>query len=151
VDAVRSGDQRKAQSPATTTAKSSLTKIRRCALDNLAVTIENRHPRRQVGDYRVRAPKHRRIATVVARNISARRCLLVAGDLHLTIRDRTRKLVAKWLSANWFVRSYPPGFEQTFSLPDTYRCDRPGPYLATAKVGVYTARRTGLSRSDITC
>jgi hypothetical protein len=49
------------------------------------------------------------------------------------------------------VHTYAPASERTFSLPDTYRCDRPGPYLATATVGLCTARRDGLSSSEITC
>jgi hypothetical protein len=157
VDAVRSSDQRKAKSiPTSTTATAPVASIHRCAHSDLAVTIDTRRPRRsqfgaEAGDYEVHAPRHRRIATVVARNTSARGCLLVLGDLRLTIRDRRRRLVAKWLSASWFVHTYAPGSERTFSLPDTYRCDRPGPYLATATVGLYTARRDGLSSSEITC
>jgi hypothetical protein len=155
VDSVRSSDQRKARST-TTTAQAPLANIRRCARSDMAVTIETRRPSEsqlgeQAGGYEVHVPRHRRIATIVARNISDRRCLLVVGDVHLTIRDRTGKMVGKWISATWFVRYYASGSERTFSLPDTYRCDRPGPYLATANVGLYTARRGGLSRSEITC
>jgi hypothetical protein len=155
VDAVRSSDNRKAKS-ATTATKSSLTSIHRCAQGDLAVTIEPRHPPEsqlgeQAGGYEVHVPRHRRIATIVARNVTTRRCLLIVGDVRLRIRDRTGKLVGKWISGAWFVHSYAPGSEWTFSLPDTYRCDRPGPYLATANVGLYTVRRDGLSRSEITC
>src|SRR5919201_1898648 len=37
------------------------------------------------------------------------------------------------------------------TVPGGYPCDRPGPYVAVAAIGPYTARRGGLSRTEIGC
>jgi hypothetical protein len=91
------------------------------------------------------------VATIVLRNISTRRCL-GGSAFSFTIRDHAGRMVGRWDSpGNWFTDYYQPGEYRTFSLPTVWRCDRAGPFTALATVGGYSARRTGLRRSEITC
>jgi hypothetical protein len=96
------------------------------------------------------ATSQHRVATIVVRNVSDHPCRTIWG-LHLTIKDPAGRIIGEWLAASWFTRHYPPGFEKTFSLPAVYTCKRPGPFTALATVGIFTVRREGLTRRQITC
>jgi hypothetical protein len=150
VDALRSSDHNTTASPpteSTTTAKGA--GYRRCARRDIAVGIEVRRPSSlQQNSGTPEAAGRLPVATIVVRNVGARRCLGIWG-LRFTITDRAGKTVGKWLDSAWFVGYYPPDREKTFSYPDIYRCDRPGPFVALATVGPYSASRRNLSRSQI--
>jgi hypothetical protein len=125
-----------------------------CAAGDMTMAIEVRRPSdRQPENTGAWDAVHSRrpVATIVLRNISTRRCLGGSG-FSFTIRDHAGGMVGQWGNpGNWFTDYYRPGEYETFSLPAVWRCDRAGPFTAFATVGGYSARRTGLRRSEITC
>jgi hypothetical protein len=156
IDSLRSRDHGgNARQTTAATAQASSTaeiaRIRRCTRGDVVVGIEIRRPsrlQRTEGPYQ--APR-RPVATIVVRDVDAPRCLFVDGSFQLTITDRTGRVIGVWLDAAWFVDYYSPGSEETFSLPEVYYCDRPGPFVAVAEVGPYRVRRGYLTRRQITC
>ena len=83
--------------------------------------------------------------------MSASRCYDPPA-FRLKILDRQGRTVGAWDdNGAWFAHYYQPGASQTFSLPDVYRCDRPGPFSALAVVHGHIIRRHHLSLSEITC
>jgi hypothetical protein len=94
-------------------------------------------------------PPHR-VATVVLRNVSRRRCD-GGSAFTFTIRARGGTVIGDWDDIGWFAGDYRPGEYRTFSLPDVYTCDRPGPFVAIARIDGYRARRGNLTRRQITC
>jgi hypothetical protein len=149
VDAVRSWDHKTTPSPtteSTTTGKRAV--YHRCARGDVAVGIEIRRPSSLQEAGTPEAAGRLPVATIVVRNVGAPRCLGVWG-MRFTITDRAGKTVGAWLDSAWFVGYYSPGREKTFSYPDIWRCDRPGPFAAVATVGPYSASRRNLSRSQI--
>ena len=127
--------------------------ITSCRPGDLDVAVGVRRPSRVLQSAGIYAADLQRpVATIVVRNVGARRCLFDIGWFHLTIKDRTGKLIGEWDDDTWLATSYPPGSQKQFSLPDVYRCDRPGPFVAVADVGpTYTVRRGNLSLKEITC
>jgi hypothetical protein len=115
---------------------------------DVAVGIEIRRPSSLQEAGTPEAAGRLPVATIVVRNVGAPRCLGVWG-MRFTITDRAGKTVGAWLDSAWFVGYYSPGREKTFSYPDIWRCDRPGPFAAVATVGPYSASRRNLSRSQI--
>jgi len=149
VDALRSSDHTPATSPtpaSTTTAKGA--RYRFCARRDIAVGIEIRRPSILQTSGGPEAAGRRPVATIVVRNVGTQRCLGV-WELRFAITDRAGKTVGKWLDSAWFVGYYSPGRQKAFSYPDIWRCDRPGPFVARATVGPYSASRRNLSRSQI--
>ena len=123
-----------------------------CAAGDMTMTIEVRRPsHRQPENSGAWDAVHsrRRVATIVLRNVSTGRCL-GGSAFSFTIRDHAGRMVGQWGNpGNWFTGYYAPGEYQTFSLPTVWRCDHAGPFTATATVGGYSARRTGLRRSQV--
>lgn len=95
-------------------------------------------------------PPHHRVATVVLRNVSPRRCS-GGSAFTLLIRARGGAIIGDWNDIAWFAGEYRPGESRTFSVPDVYTCDRPAPFVAIARVDGHRARRGGLTRRQITC
>jgi hypothetical protein len=95
-------------------------------------------------------PPHHRVATVVLRNVSRRRC---SGGSAFTFQIRARggTIIGDWNDIAWFAGEYRSGESRTFSVPDVYTCGRPGPFVAIARIDGYRARRGGLTRRQITC
>jgi hypothetical protein len=141
--------------------------VRFCARRDMRIAVEIRRPSHHQHTHLLReepvidvlpakssgslqAHSRQQVATVILRNVSGRRCL-GGSPFSITITDRVGETVSEWLDSTWFVAYYRPGGYRTFSLPAVYRCDRPGPFTAVAAVGLYTARRHGLSLSEITC
>jgi hypothetical protein len=159
VDAFRSRDHdTTAHATTAATTPRNVAPVRRCAPGDLAVAIEIRRPSRvqtSGGVFAATRPR-RRVATIVVRNVRAPPCLFASGGFHLTISDRTGKVIGEWnddprRGLVWFAHTYSPGSEKTFSLPTVYRCDRPGPFVAVATVGSNITLRGYLSRRQITC
>jgi hypothetical protein len=123
-----------------------------CAAGDRTAAVKVRRPSHQQVSASNWAHVHsqHRVATVVLRNVSGRRCYGPAA-FSFTIRDRLGRMVGQWNDTSWFAGYYPSGGYRTFSLPSVYRCNRAGPFTAVAVVGGFTARRRGLRRSDITC
>jgi hypothetical protein len=158
VDAFRPSDHKTIHRPttaATTPSTAALPGVRRCARSDLTMVIRLRRPSRQQSRQQTSgltgAWPRRRVTTIVVRNVAAPRCLLETGGYSLTIKDRSGKMIGEWDDPAWFDDTYAPGSEKTFSLPGVYHCDRPGPFVAVAEVGYYTAQRRNLHRRDITC
>jgi hypothetical protein len=138
VDALRSSD-RESSAPTTTASTTTVGRragstLPRCTREQVAVSIEIR----------------KGVATIVVRHVGANPCDLRYRRFRLTIRDRAGNVIGQWGGAR-FGGDFSPGSEQTFSLPAVWHCDRRGPFLALATVGPYGARRSKLSRSEITC
>jgi hypothetical protein len=95
-------------------------------------------------------PPHHRVATVVLRNVSRRRCY-GGSAFTFTIRARGGAIIGDWDDIAWFAGEYRPGEYRTFSLPDVYTCGRPGPFAATARIDGRRALRGNLTRRQITC
>jgi hypothetical protein len=139
VDALRSAANSEISAP---TASTTTTEIRSgpllpCTQLDLRVSIEIRQE----------------VATVVVRNIGARACYRLLRGWRLRIEDRTGNLVAEWTEVQPLADGlFPSDFEGVFLLPrNPVLCDLPGPYVALATVGSYSARRGNLSRSEIVC
>jgi hypothetical protein len=142
VDALRSsGDSEisapTASTPTTTTTASPTGSLPPCTQRDLRVSIEVREG----------------IATVVARNTGAKECYRLLRGWHLTIEDRAGNPVEEWTNVRLLVDGlFPAGSERAFWLPqETVLCGSPGPYLARATVGPYSARLGNLSRSEVAC
>jgi hypothetical protein len=158
IDAFRSGTSGTTSprpgstSPAISVESTSAAKIMpECGRADVTVRIAIRRPAAsQIGSSDYEATGRQRVATIVVRNVSDHPCRTIWG-LHLTIKDRVGRTIGEWLAASWFTRPYPPGFEKTFSLPAVYTCKHPGPFVALATVGIFSVRRAGLNRREITC
>jgi hypothetical protein len=157
LDALRTGITQKhsprgSTSPAISAGSAPAVKILpECRRADVTVRIELRRPAAsQVGSSEYETSTRHRVATIVVRNVSNHPCRTIWG-FHLTIKDPAGRTIGEWLAASWFTRSYPPGFEKTFSLPAVYTCKHPGPYVALATVGIFTVRRERLTRHQITC
>lgn len=158
IDAFRSGTSGPksprpgSTSPAISVESTSAVKIMpECGRADVSVRIAIRRPAAsQIGSSDYGVISRRRVATIVVRNVSDHPCRTIWG-LHLTIKDRAGEIIGEWLAASWFTRHYPPGFQKTFSLPAVYACKHPGPFVALATVGIFSVRRDGLNRRQITC
>jgi hypothetical protein len=151
IDALRSSGRKRTASPkSVSTAVAQEKRPPRCAEGDMVVGIDVRHPTSAQASGRFAAPRRRAVATIVLRNVGSLRCHWVWG-FRLAVTDRIGRPLARWLDAGWFVDDYIPGAEKTFSLPGVSRCDRPGPFVAFAVVGPYSARRGDLSRREIAC
>lgn len=95
-------------------------------------------------------PPHHRVATVVLRNVGRRRCY-GGSAFTLEIRARGGAVIGDWSDIAWFAGAYRPGESRTFSVPDVYTCERPGPFLAVARIDGHDASRGNLTRREITC
>ena len=138
VDALRSSD-RETSAPTTTASTTTVGRrpgstLSRCTRLQVAVSIEIREG----------------VATLVVRHVGANPCHQPYSGFSLRIKDRAGKVIGRWSGAR-FGGDFLPVSEQTFSLPAVRHCDRPGPFLALATVGPYSARRGKLSRSEIAC
>ncbi|MGH3033283.1 MAG: hypothetical protein ACRDON_01840 [Gaiellaceae bacterium] len=100
------------------------------------------------------------VPVIVVRHIGGTPCHLGEKDpgLRLTIRDRGGNQVGFLPDQRVFPSAWTLDFEGdlaasrwTFPLPFARRCPWPGPFLALATVGPYSARRGNLSRSEIAC
>jgi hypothetical protein len=77
-------------------------------------------------------------------------CRAALGRPSVTILDGEGTTVGEQQSY-WFHRPIAPGYRKTFHLPTVYFCDRPGPFVVVATVGLFSVRRGGLSRHEIAC
>jgi hypothetical protein len=153
IDALRSStskDQSSALSSATTTVPPSVSAAPACTPDQVAVSIEVRHAAQTAPPGLHPLPRRRVVATIVVRRRGGGACSQDPLPFALNIYDRDGRQVADWVSTLYFA-GFAAGAERDVSLPDVYRCDRPGPFYAVATVGPYTARRGHLSYSAITC
>jgi hypothetical protein len=148
VDAIRSGDHPTTRTPETESPTADGPDYRRCARGDIVVAIDVRRPSSMQNAHIAEEAGNRPVATIVVRNIGARRCL-GTWSTRFTITDRGGNIVGSWPDSAWFVDYYPPGRELTFSYPDIYRCRRAGPFAAFATVGPYSASRRNLSGSQI--
>jgi hypothetical protein len=141
VDALRSSADDEASAP---TASTTRTEIPSGSLDNCTQR-----------DLRVSIEIRKGVASVVARNTGAHDCYRLLHISRLTIEDRAGNLVAELRDGGGSVSLtgfFPAGSERAFWLPQqAVLCDSPGPYLALAIVGPYSARRGDLSASEIAC
>ena len=121
-----------------------------CAAGDMAISIELRRPHGQAsGVFKVHS--HRRAATIVVQNVSDRACS-AAPAFTFRILDRLGRTIGSWDDqGSWFNGTYQPAGIRTFTLPAVYRCDRPGPFTAVARVDGKTVRRHNLNLSEITC
>jgi hypothetical protein len=137
-DALRSGGQTSllTESAATTTRQGATTPLfsPNCARRQIALSIEIREG----------------VATVVVRHVRGERCFQPFADFRFLITNRAKHRIGLWMPP-MFAERYEGGDERTFALPDVFRCDRPGPFIAKATLGPYSARRGNLTRSQITC
>jgi hypothetical protein len=130
-----------------------------CGRSQMVVAIEVRKPdeTRQVWNQSAtrdwRAWQRTPVATLVVRNAGSSDCFLrrVDGKFDFGIRDRADKWMARWNGGNVFRGPYAPAQEKSFSLPNVFSCDRPGPFRAIATVGHYAARLNGLTYGQVTC
>jgi hypothetical protein len=154
IDALRSSmrsDQPSALSNTTATVPPSLASTApACTPDQVAVSIEVRHAAQTAPPGLHPLPRRRVVATVVVRRLGGGACSQDPLPFALNIYDRDGRQVGDWLSTLYFA-GFAAGAERDVSLPDVYRCDRPGPFYAVATVGPYTARRGHLSYNAITC
>jgi hypothetical protein len=90
------------------------------------------------------------VATVVVEHVGGEPCLQPSADFRFLITNRARDRVGLW-TPPMFAGSYEAGEEMRFGVPDVFRCDRPGPFIAKATLGPYAARRGNLTRSQISC
>jgi hypothetical protein len=125
-----------------------------CAAGDMTMSIQVRRPshRQPLNSGAWDAVhSHHRVATIVLRNVSTGPCL-GGSAFSLTIRDHTGTMIGQWTNpGTWFTAYYQPGEYKTFSLPAVWHCHHRGPFTAIATVGSYTAHRTGLRGSEITC
>jgi hypothetical protein len=138
VDALRSSGSETSAPTASTTTAIPTSSLPPCAEQDLRISIEVRQG----------------VATVVAQNIRATRCYRLFPFWRLTIEDRAGDLVEEWPDVGQPLVDgiFPGGVERTFWLPqDQVLCDSPGPYVALATVGPYSARLGNLSRSEVAC
>lgn len=161
IDALRSslGDTETAVKTAPTLTRSThvSNQATECKRSQMVVAIEVRKPdeTRPKWDQRDspgwRAWERTPVATLVVRNAGSSDCVLNDGTFDFGIRDRADKWMARWDGGNEFPGPYAPAQERTFSLPNVYSCDRPGPFRAMATVGHSSARLEGLSYDQVTC
>jgi hypothetical protein len=69
------------------------------------------------------------VATVVVEHVGGEPCFQPSADFRFLITNRARDRVGLW-TPPMFAESYEPGEEMTFALPDVFRCERPGPFIA---------------------
>jgi len=135
-DALRSSNS-ESTSPAVTVAATTTRNLLvppNCARRQIAMSIEIRQG----------------VATVVVQHVRGEPCFRASADFRFLITNRARHRIGLW-TPPIFAESYELGEEKTFVLPDVFRCDRPGPFIAKATLGPYSARRGGLTRNQITC
>jgi hypothetical protein len=122
-----------------------------CSNRDMEATFELRRPSHRQDAGVFKAHSHRRVVTIVVRNVGVAGCY-GRPAFRMKILDRQGRTVGAWDDqGGWFAAYYMPGGIRTFSLPDVYRCDRPGPFTAIARVHGQLIRRRHLSRSQITC
>jgi hypothetical protein len=145
VDALRSSDEG-------TTAATTGAQVR-CTEGDIAVSVEVRTPDpRQLAPDGLGSWRQSSVPTIVVRHVGGRPCFQDYSGFRFTITDRAGSRVGWWNSDQpWFGGKFSPGTEQTFSLPYSRYCDRPGPYAAFATVDPYSARLENLSYPQIAC
>jgi hypothetical protein len=160
LDAFRSldGEERaSASTPTATTGDGRGGRPPPCARREISLAIETRRPDPNqpslVGLYGGLPLPEYPVATAVLRDVGARSCYVEHFGFRLTIRDRTRRRLVSWWPPPplWLGGNFSPGSEDTLSIPNEHGCLYPGPYVAVATFGPYSARRGNLSRSDIAC
>ena len=142
VDALRSsGDDEVSATTAppmavTTTADEASASLLPCDVQDLTISIEVRRGR----------------PNIVARN-TGDECYRLLRGWHLRIEDRAGNPLKDWYEIRLLVDGvFPAGAESSLGLPlDPIRCKVPGPYLVSAAVGPYFARRGDLSADEIAC
>ena len=163
IDALRSslGDTKAAVKTTPTRLTNVSNQATACKRSQMVVAIEVRKPdeTRPVWNLRDRdnpgwrAWQRTPVATLVVKNAGSSDCALVHGDgtYDFGIRDRAGRWMARWDGNNVFGGQYAPAEERSFSLPNVYSCDRPGPFRAMATVGPYSALLNRLTYSQVTC
>lgn len=122
-----------------------------CGPGDVTVRVAVRRPTAsQVSPAESTPTSHRRLATIVVRSVADHLCQAALGRPSVTIRDRDGRKLGQTEEA-WFHRLIPPGYKKTFRLPTVYFCDRPGPFVVVATVGLFSNRRGGLTRREIAC
>jgi len=128
-----------------------------CNQDQMTVAVEVRKPdsTRPVWNQREargwRAWQRTPVATLVMRNVGSGYCVIVDGPFDFGIRDRADRWMARWNGNNVFPGLYAPKQERSFSLPNVFSCDRPGPFRAIGTVGDQSARLNDLAYHEVTC
>jgi hypothetical protein len=128
-----------------------------CNRRQVAVSVQIRTPdeTRPVWNQRNapgwRAWQQTEVATLVARNVGSRACFLAHARFDFGIRDRADRWMARWNGNNVFGGTYEPASEKSFSLPNVFSCDRPGPFRAIATIGHYSARLQRVTYDQVTC
>jgi hypothetical protein len=121
-----------------------------CGPGDVSVRVAVRQPTASQAGSESTPTRHRRVATIVVRTVGDQPCRAALGRPAVTIRDRGGRTVGEQ-QAYWFHRPVTPGSEKTFPLPTVYFCDRPGPFVVVATVGLFSTRRGGLTRRQIGC
>lgn len=142
LDALRSSEESEvsattAPRAAETTAESSAQPLLPCDVEKLTISIEVRGGN----------------PSVVARN-AGNVCYRILRGWHLRIEDRAGDPLAEWAEIQPLADGiFPAGAESSFGLlrAKPIQCKSPGPYLASAAVGPYFARRGHLSAGKIGC
>ena len=128
-----------------------------CSQKQMAVSVQVRKPdeTRPVWNQREalgwRAWQRTPVATLVVKNVGSGTCFLAHGRYDFGITDRADRWMARWDGNNVFAGTYVPAEEKSFSLPNVFSCDRPGPFRAKATVGHYSARLNHLTYDQVTC
>jgi hypothetical protein len=157
IDALRSSLRETRIPVETAPAINRSTVVSECNVRQMEAAIEVRKPdnTRPVWNQRDargwRAWQRTPAATLVMRNVGSSDCILSEGTFDFGIRDRTNRWMARWNGDNVFPGLYAPGQERSFSLPNVFSCDRPGPFRAIATVGDYSARLDDLAYREVTC
>lgn len=156
IDALRSSDSTRTSRPATSSAvpgqgPHSTAILPDCGPGDVAVGVAlRRSAALRVGSAESTPTSRRRVATIVVRSAADRPCRAALGRPSVTIRDRDGRKVGQTQEV-WFHRPVTPGYERTFQLPTVYFCDRPGPFVVVATVGLFSTHRGGLTRREVAC
>jgi len=142
LDAIRSStDGRDSATPTVSTRTPSTTgsnnSLLPCDVEDLTISIEVRGGN----------------PSVVARN-AGDVCYRILRGWHLRIEDRAGDPLVEWAEIQPLADGiFPAGAESSFGLlpAKPIQCKSPGPYLVSATVGPYFARRGHLSADEIAC
>jgi hypothetical protein len=104
-------------------------------------------------DLRISIVVRRGSPTVVARNFGDT-CYRLLHGWHLRVEDRAGDALVEWDEIGPLADGIFPADSESsfgFSRGQPIRCKSPGPYLVSATVGPYFARRGHLSAGEISC
>lgn len=159
VDALRSSDS-ETSAPTTTAAMTAASTTATPAATTVVEALDTPLPPCRPRQLAVSIEVPTGVAVIVVRHLGGTPCHQKDLRLRLTIRDRGGNQVrflpaprSERFPAAWTLVSHRnlAASRWTFPLPFARRCPWPGPFVALATVGPYSARRGNLSPSEIAC